>query len=136
MYIYAGKRALEVAPQHRLKVIVDRMRPLLRQGDYNRALEEGIVNLGLILSGGEPGGQPGEPRQKGEGSYWGLGVFLAIFAGVMGLTGWYIPSCILKSFAFMCRVATNQVIDILPIRCIRFNTVHVEPASSISIRIQ
>lgn len=83
VFIFAGKHALEVAPEGRLKQVIDRMRPLLRAGDYDQALEQAVVDLGLVLAGGEP-------QQEGEGSFWGLGIFLSIFAGIVGFTSWYI----------------------------------------------
>lgn len=81
MFIQAGKHALQMAPEARLKLVVDRMRPLLKAGEYNAALEQAVVDLGLILAGGEP-------REEGESSYWGLAVFLSIFAGIVGFTQW------------------------------------------------
>lgn len=81
VYIYAGKGALERSSEAKLKLVIDRMRPVLRQGDYNAALEQGIVDLGLVLAGGEPKAEP-------EDSYWGLGIFLSIFAGIIGLVSW------------------------------------------------
>ena len=81
MFIYAGKHALQVAPEARLKLVVDRMRPLLKAGDYNTAVEQAVVDLGLILAGAEP-------KEESESSHWGLGVFLSIFAGIIGFTQW------------------------------------------------
>ncbi len=85
VFIYAGKHALQKAPEPRLKLVIDRMRPLLKAGDYNTAVEEAVVDLGLILAGGEP-------KQEAENSYWGLAVFLSIFAGIVGFTQWSVPS--------------------------------------------
>ena len=48
-------------------------------------MEEAVVDLGLILAGGEP-------KQEAENSYWGLAVFLSIFAGIVGFTQWSVPS--------------------------------------------
>lgn len=84
VFIFAGKHALEAAPEGRLALVIDRMRPLLREGDYDQAVEQATVDIGLILAGAEP------PTES-EGSYWGLGIFLSIFASIVGFTSWYWP---------------------------------------------
>jgi len=84
VYISTGRQAASAAPSERLRVVVDNMKPLLREGDYNRALEQAVVDLGLVLAGGDPGRGEGE----GHGDLWGFGIFAAIFSSVVGFTGW------------------------------------------------
>lgn len=53
VYIRAGKQALSLAPESKLRTVVDSMKPLLQKGEYDAAVERGVVTLGLILAGAE-----------------------------------------------------------------------------------
>jgi hypothetical protein len=51
MYISAGNGILKIATDSDLTFIIEDMKPELRAGNYDKAVERGIVALGLLLSG-------------------------------------------------------------------------------------
>ena len=79
MYIYAGRGAASAAPNDRLAAVIDNMRPLLRAGKFDEAVEQGVTDVGLVLAGADV-------EQKE--SLFPTIAFFSILAGVLGWSGW------------------------------------------------
>lgn len=76
--IYSGRGAKRQMSPGRIKQIISRMRPLLRQQKYGDALEGAAVDIGIALAGGST------PSGDGDGDGTTLGSILSIlfFLGV------------------------------------------------------
>lgn len=53
VYIRRGSETLDIASDAKLGAVIDAMRPLLREQNYGRAVEQGVIDLGLVLAGGD-----------------------------------------------------------------------------------
>ena len=51
--ILAGRQALKVAGTDRLSGVIANMRPQLRAGNVEAAVEQAVVDIGLVLAGAE-----------------------------------------------------------------------------------
>lgn len=51
MYISTGAGALNALPGGKIQVILGRMRPQLRAGAYDAAMEQAVIDVGLGLAG-------------------------------------------------------------------------------------
>ena len=58
MYISTGAGALNQLPNDKVEAILSRMRPPLRAAEYDEAVEQAVVDIGLGLAG-----QGAEPIQ-------------------------------------------------------------------------
>lgn len=77
--IYAGRGAKQQMSTGRIKQIISRMRPLLREERYGLALEGAAVDIGIALAGGStPGGD-------GEGATLGSVISIIFFLGVFAI---------------------------------------------------
>lgn len=85
VYIYAGAGAApRLTPKHILKVIAN-MRPALRAGDFDAALQRGAVDIGMVLRSGRAGKEDGGSawRELLKGSFWFM-----LLGGIVGLSWW------------------------------------------------
>lgn len=81
VYIRGGEQTMKVVPEAKLRSVVDGMVPALREGDYDKAVKGGVVDLGLVLAGADLQPESG-------GFDWGMFSFWAMFASILGFLGW------------------------------------------------
>jgi uncharacterized membrane protein YgcG len=82
-YIYAGSEAHKAATEAQLSRVIDNMRPMLRAGNYDAAVENAVIDIGLALAGADL-----RPHKDESESIWPLAAFLSIFSSVIGFTLW------------------------------------------------
>ncbi len=75
VYISTGKAARQRLTDNYASTIVDSMKPNLRRGDYDGAIQQAAVDIGLVLAGSVPK-EPAEDTES-SGSWLGIGIFLA-----------------------------------------------------------
>ena len=81
MAIYAGRGAKHQVSAGRIKQIIGRMRPLLREQKYADALEGAAVDIGIALAGGStPGGDGGGTTL---GSILSMLFFMGVFVTII-----------------------------------------------------
>ncbi len=89
VYVYAGAGARERLTPERILAAIDNMRPGLRAGDYDAALQRGAVDVGVVLAGGKIGG---EGSEKWHSDLWIPGAFFSFVGALFGLS-WWCASC-------------------------------------------
>ena len=82
VHILAGRQALEVAGTDKLNAVIADMRPQLRAGDVEAAVEQAVVDIGLVLAGAEV--KPGHES----GSWLPLGIVVAVIGSFLGFHIW------------------------------------------------
>jgi hypothetical protein len=85
VYVYAGAGARERLTPDRILAAIDNMRPGLRAGDYDAALQRGAVDIGVVLAGGKIGG---EGSGKWHSDLWIPGAFFSFVGALFGLSWW------------------------------------------------
>lgn len=73
VYISTGKGAAEALPNRHIASIINAMKPLLRKGAYDDAVEQAVVDIGLGLAG----------RGKEDGEGGGVDWFVVGFFGLV-----------------------------------------------------
>lgn len=83
--IYAGRGAKRQVSAGRIKQIIGRMRPLLREQKYGDALEGAAVDIGIALAGGSTPGGDGDGTTLGSilSMLFFLGVFVTIIISII-----------------------------------------------------
>ena len=81
--IYSGRGAKQQMSAGRIKQIISRMRPLLRQQKYGDALEGAAVDIGIALAGGSTPGGDGEGDGTTLGSILSILFFLGVFLTIV-----------------------------------------------------
>ena len=74
-------------------MVVDSMTPLLRKGEYDAALERGVIDLGLVLAGAD---LTPEPINAWDG---GVILFWLIIGGIVSFVAWWAILCLHSPFA-------------------------------------
>lgn len=87
VYIQSGKAAAEELTQSQAHKVITAMKPKLRNGDMDGAIEQGVIDIGLALAGGSL------PDPDEEGWDWGVIIFFAAFGGMLGFAFWCAPAC-------------------------------------------
>jgi uncharacterized membrane protein YgcG len=106
VYISTGAGASGALDDAKLVGIIADMRPLLRKGEYDLAIEQAVVDIGLGLAGREPG----HSEDWASGFDWiGMG-FMAILLGAIALSIWC-GACQ--------RVHTWEVLPLHALTCVR-----------------
>ena len=90
VYVYAGAGAAPRLTPQRILTVIANMRPALRAGDFDAALQRGAVDIGLVLSTGRAGHEDGgfEWGELLKGSFWFM-----LLGGVIGLSWWCARCC-------------------------------------------
>ena len=86
VYIYAGAGVAPRLTPKRILTVIANMRPALRAGDFDAALQRGAVDVGMVLSTGRAGSGGDEGFVWGDllrGSFW-----LFLLGGIVGLSWW------------------------------------------------
>ncbi len=87
VHIQTGAAGSEDLDEGRVHSVIAAMRPKLQKGDYDGAVEQGVVDIGLSLAGGEIPDADGD----GGGPDWALLLFGGSFAGIFGFAMWCAP---------------------------------------------
>ena len=82
VHILAGRQALEVAGTDKLNAVIADMRPQLRAGNIEAAVEQAVVDIGLVLAGAEV--KPG----RESGSWVPLGIVVTVIGSFLGFHIW------------------------------------------------
>lgn len=82
VYIQSGKTAAKELTQSQAHNVIAAMKPKLRKGNMDGAIEQGVIDIGLALAGGSL------PDPDEEGWDWGVIIFFAAFAGMLGFALW------------------------------------------------
>ncbi|KAK9839452.1 hypothetical protein WJX81_003096 [Elliptochloris bilobata] len=85
VYIYAGPGAAPRLMPKRILAIIANMRPALRAGNFDAALQRAAVDIGLVLNNGHIGGDDDDPawRELLQAGFW-----VSLFGGIVGLSWW------------------------------------------------
>lgn len=87
VYISTGRAARERLTDEYAATIISSMKPSLRRGEYDGAIQQAAVDIGLVLAGAVPQ----KPDDNDSGSNWLGGAIFLAFSGFL-LTGcWYTP---------------------------------------------
>lgn len=89
--IYAGRGAKRQVTEGRIKQIIARMRPLLREQKFGDALQGAAVDIGVALAGGPPppgGGSGGTSLGSIISILFFLGVFVTILISIITNIGY------------------------------------------------
>ena len=80
MYISTGKAANQKLTDNYASTVISAMKPDLRRGKYDGAIQQAVVDIGLILAGSVP---KDLPEDHGGSGWLGPGIFLAFLAFLM-----------------------------------------------------
>ena len=88
VYISTSKAACQRLTDGRAATIINSMKPSLQRGDYDRAIQHAVVDVGLVLAGSAP------KHPAGSGSIYispgaRLGIWLGILLGFAAYGWWY-----------------------------------------------
>lgn len=87
VYISTGKAARKRLTDDYAATIISSMKPALRRGEYDGAVQQAVVDIGLVLAGSVPQ----SPDDDDNGNGWLGGAIFVAFFGFL-LTGcWYTP---------------------------------------------
>lgn len=85
MYLSAGAGTIARLDEPQRQYILDQMKPLLRKGDVDAAVERAVAEVGLVLAGASPA------MDEHTGSFWDWlfpGALLAMFGSLAGRSCW------------------------------------------------
>lgn len=83
VYIYAGTGAAHRLTEKRMLAIIEGMRPSLRAGDFDAALQRAVVDTGVVLNNG----RIGDDTDWKSGFATG-GVFFSVVGAIIGWSWW------------------------------------------------
>eukprot|EP00201_Polytomella_parva_P007637 CAMPEP_0175065058 /NCGR_PEP_ID=MMETSP0052_2-20121109/15694_1 /TAXON_ID=51329 ORGANISM="Polytomella parva, Strain SAG 63-3" /NCGR_SAMPLE_ID=MMETSP0052_2 /ASSEMBLY_ACC=CAM_ASM_000194 /LENGTH=557 /DNA_ID=CAMNT_0016331511 /DNA_START=200 /DNA_END=1870 /DNA_ORIENTATION=+ len=79
IYVSRGKALKERLNDDALDSVFDRMRPMLKEKNYDSAIEGAVVDLGLLIAGKAPSGGGGAGSDGGDDSVLGFLIFGGFF---------------------------------------------------------
>lgn len=85
VYISIGSQIEKFASKSRLQEVIFGMRPRLKEGKYDEAMEQAVIDIGLILAGSDPGSHH-------KGFRWSdiPWIPIAFIGGFISLFAWYV----------------------------------------------
>eukprot|EP00884_Botryococcus_braunii_P012507 jgi/Botrbrau1/21257/Bobra.39_2s0049.2 len=81
IYIKAGAVAAKELTNSQIQDMIAAMRPKLTKGNFDVAIEQGVIDIGLSLAGASI-------PDEDDGWDWGLILFFSLFAGMAGFAIW------------------------------------------------